>query len=110
MGGFGSGGHNATGAATCESCHVRPWFWRIAGLFRGHRLIEDTWNPEFEACRGVICAAAFTGRLRCGGGESLRRHGHPRCGCDRTTLIRLEACSRSRADASLCALRRPFTP
>jgi hypothetical protein len=34
----------------------------------------------------------------------------PYCGCGRTTLIRLEARSRSRADTSLCALHFTSLP
>ena len=67
--------HNPAGQKGNLRC---PWYSgrdaRSQVYFEGTVLIEDTRNPEFEACRGVSCAAAFTGHLRgVAGGENPRR-------------------------------------
>jgi hypothetical protein len=38
----------------------RGQYYRV--YFEGTVLIEDTWNPEFEACRALV-ARGITGRL-----------------------------------------------
>ena len=38
----------------------RGQYYRV--YFEGAVLIEDTWNPEFEACRALV-ARGITGRL-----------------------------------------------
>ncbi len=44
--------------------HEHPWRSRpvLSSTFAMHVLIEDSWNPEFEACR-VLVARGITGRL-----------------------------------------------
>ena len=45
MGGFGSGGHNARGAATCESCHSIDLAWlRRRGMLQPGRYSSLTWS------------------------------------------------------------------
>jgi hypothetical protein len=52
MGGFGSGGRNATGAATCESCLSIDLAWlHRRGMAQLGRYSSLTWSQAGERAR-----------------------------------------------------------
>jgi hypothetical protein len=62
MGGFGSGGHNSTGAATCESCHSIDLAWlRRRGMLMPGRHSTLTWSQAGEQTGSITLAAQHDG-------------------------------------------------
>ena len=76
MGGFGSGGRNATGAATCESCHSIDLAWlRRRGMLQLGRYSSLTWSQAGEQTGSITLIAQQDGvRLRY---QTKDRHGSP---------------------------------
>ena len=65
MGGFGSGGRNATGAATCESCHSIDLAWlRRRGMLQLGRYSPLTWSLAGEQTGSIMLIAQHDGPLR----------------------------------------------
>ena len=66
MGGFGSGGHNARGAATCESCHsIDLARLRRRGMLQVGRYSSLTWSQAGEQTGSIMLIAQHDGvRLR----------------------------------------------
>ena len=66
MGGFGSGGHNARGAATCESCLSIDLAWlRRRGMLTPGRYSTVTWSQAGEQTGSIMLMAQHEGvRLR----------------------------------------------
>ena len=65
-GGFGSGGRNATGAATCESCLSIDLAWlRRRGMLQPGRYSSLTWSRAGEQTGSITLIAQHDGvRLR----------------------------------------------
>ena len=62
MGGFGSGGHNSTGAATCESCHSIDLAWlRRRGMLTPGRYSTLTWSQGGQETGSITLAAQHDG-------------------------------------------------
>jgi hypothetical protein len=76
MGGFGSGGRNATGAATCESCLSIDLAWlRRRGMLQLGRHSPLTWSLAGEQTGSIMLIAQDDGvRLRY---QTKDRHGSP---------------------------------
>jgi hypothetical protein len=65
MGGFGSGGRNATGAATCESCLSIDLAWlRRRGMLQLGRHSPLTWSLAGEQTGSIMIAQHDGVRLR----------------------------------------------
>ena len=62
MGGFGSGGHNSTGAATCESCHNIDLAWlRRRGMLTPGRYSTLRWSQGGQETGSITLAAQHDG-------------------------------------------------
>jgi hypothetical protein len=76
MGGFGSGGHNARGAATCESCHsIDLALLRRRGMLQPGCYSSLTWSLAGEQTGSIMLIAQHDGvRLRY---QTKDRYGSP---------------------------------
>jgi hypothetical protein len=76
MGGFGSGDHNARGAATCESCHsIDLASLRRRGMLQLGCYSSLTWSLAGEQTGSIMLIAQHDGvRLRY---QTKDRHGSP---------------------------------